>query len=91
MPEFWAGTNAAARYMGARIQAFQAVELAGIWPFGALKGYHPFMLLWPDVEYWRPMPGLVWPVQSGEGVKRKVVPYGRDTFNFFDPSAPRRI
>ena len=91
LPEFWASTNAATRYMGARIQAFQGVELAGIWPFGPLKGYHPFMLSWEGVEYWQPMPGLAWPAESGEGVKRESVPYGRDTFNFFDPKAPRTI
>ncbi len=87
---FWNNVNAAANYIGARIQAWRKLDLAGICPFSFQLRYNPFLLAYPNVHYGGATPDVSWPAQAGEGPKPKC--YGYDyqhSFNFYDPSAPR--
>jgi hypothetical protein len=89
-PYFYNGVNAAARYIGERIQSWQRLELAGITPFSFQLQYNPCLLAWKDVHYGDRTPAVPWPAQSGEGVKPSHYGYAVETsYNFFDPSAPR--
>ncbi|NLX05887.1 MAG: hypothetical protein GXY33_12175 [Phycisphaerae bacterium] len=88
-PHFWRRLNAATLYMAGRIQAFRAIDVAGIWPFASTKRYHPFISLWDGADYSGASPEIAWPAQSGEQIKRKHIIWGRGTYNFFDPAAPR--
>ncbi|MBN1943886.1 MAG: hypothetical protein JW849_11385 [Phycisphaerae bacterium] len=88
-PNFYQAVNAAARYMEGRLLTFRSQELSGLWPFGAMKQYHPFQLLWDDVDYWQATPPIPWPAMSGPDAKNKSLPYGRNNYNFYDPSVPR--
>jgi hypothetical protein len=87
---FWNNVNAAANYIGSRIQSWKKLELAGICPFSFQLQYNPFLLAWPGVQFGDPGPDVPWPAQAGEGPKPKN--YGYDyqhSYNFFDPNAPR--
>jgi hypothetical protein len=87
---FWNNINAAANYIGARIQAWKKLELAGVCPFSFQLRYNPFLLAYPGVHYGGATPDVLWPAQAGEGTKPKS--YGYDyyySYNFYDPNAPR--
>jgi hypothetical protein len=88
-PGYYKAVNAAAKYLEGRLQTFRAQEIAGLWPLGAMKTYHPFQLLWDGVDYYNPTPPIPWPAKSGPDVKKHHLPYGRENYNFYDPTAPR--
>ncbi len=90
-PEFWKEVNAATQFVTSKIRAWQAVDLAGIWPIYIAQRYHPYMLIWDGVDYGQPTPDIPWPAQSGYGIKHKNITFGRLDFNFFDPKAPRAV
>ncbi|NLX05782.1 MAG: hypothetical protein GXY33_11630 [Phycisphaerae bacterium] len=88
-PYFWNAVNAAAQYMEGRLRSFRSAELAGLWPFAAMQRYHPFMPVWEGVDYRMDTPPIHWPAQSGLDFKEKNLSYGRDIYNFYDPTVPR--
>ncbi|MBN1554716.1 MAG: hypothetical protein JXA11_08220 [Phycisphaerae bacterium] len=90
-PYFYKAVNAAAKYMEGRLLTFRAQELSGLWPFGAMGKYHPFIPVWDGMEYWHSTPPIPWPAMSGPDVKRASLPYGRGNYNFWDPAAPRCV
>ncbi|MBN1943267.1 MAG: hypothetical protein JW849_08235 [Phycisphaerae bacterium] len=88
-PGYYKAVNAAAKYLEGRLQTFRAQEIAGLWPLGAMKTYHPFQLLWDGIDYNNQTPPIAWPAKSGPEVKQKSLTYGRENYNFYDPTAPR--
>ncbi|MBN1555337.1 MAG: hypothetical protein JXA11_11370 [Phycisphaerae bacterium] len=90
-PYFWDAVNAATRYLGGRLHAFRSQELSGLWPFGAMKTYHPFLSVWEGVDYRNDTPPIPWPAQSGLDAKEKNLSYGREIYNFYDPAVPRCV
>ncbi|MBN2227616.1 MAG: hypothetical protein JW763_09655 [candidate division Zixibacteria bacterium] len=90
-PYFYKALNNAEQYVEGRLLTFRGQELSGLWPFGAMQRYHPFLLVWPGVGFRDSTPPIPWPAMSGPDVKNPSLDYGRDMFNFYDPTKPRCV